>query len=117
MKKALLLIAVVTGCMTLSAQKPNKNEIRQLQQFLSQPAEKEATNAQALKITDIKNPSTWEGVTMENGRVTAIDWSDKHLAGSLDLSNFTALKKVNVSRNAITTLNVQGSTSLERIDA
>lgn len=117
MKKALLLIAVMTGCLTLSAQKLDKNEMRQMQQFLSQPAEKDATNAQALKISDLKNASTWEGVTVENGHITAIDWADKHLAGSLDLSGFTALTKVNVSRNALTALNVKGASAVVRIDA
>ena len=117
MKKALLLIAVMVGCMTASAQKIDKNELRQLQQFLSLPGEKHATNAEALKITDLKNPSSWEGVTVENGRITAIEWSDKHIAGSLNLSGFTALKKLNVSRNAITSLDLNGASSITRIDA
>ena len=49
MKKSLLLIALMVGCMSASAQKFDKNELRQLQSFLSQPGEKAATNAEALK--------------------------------------------------------------------
>ena len=45
------------GCMTVFAQKIDKNELKQLQAFLAQPAEKDATNAQALKIADMKAPS------------------------------------------------------------
>lgn len=50
MKKALLMIALMLGSVTAFAQ--NKNEVKQLQAFLSQPAEKGGTNATALKITD-----------------------------------------------------------------
>ncbi len=117
MKKALLMIALVVGCMSATAQKIDKNEMKELQAFLSQPAEKHATNAEALKITDLKAPSTWEGVTVENGHVTAIEWGDKHLAGDLNLSNFSALTKLNVSRNALTSLNVSGNAALNRVDA
>ena len=117
MKKSLLLIALMVGCMSASAQKIEKNELRQLQAFLSQPAEKAATNAEALKITDLKNPASWEGVTVSNGHVTAIEWSDKHLAGELNLAGFDALTKLNVSRNALTSLNVEGDAAITRIDA
>ena len=117
MKKALLLMALMVGCMSASAQKIDKNELKELQAFLSQPAEKHATNAEALKISDLKSPSTWEGVTVENGHVTAIEWGDKHLAGALNLSDFSALTKLNVSRNAITSLNLSGDAALVRVDA
>ena len=54
MKKALLLMALMVGCMSASAQKIDKNELKELQAFLSQPAEKHATNAEALKISDLQ---------------------------------------------------------------
>lgn len=73
MKKALFMIALMLGSVTAFAQKMDKNEVKQLQNFLSQPAEKGGTNATALKITDLKSPATWEGVTVANGRVTAIE--------------------------------------------
>ena len=77
MKKVALLFAVALCSLAVNAQKINKNELKQLQAFLSAPAEKEATNAQALKITDVNAPSTWEGVTVANGHVTKIDWKGK----------------------------------------
>lgn len=111
------MIALMLGSVTAFAQKMDKNEVKQLQNFLSQPAEKGGTNATALKITDLKSPATWEGVTVANGRVTAIEWKDKHLAGDLDLSGFTALTKVDVSRNALTSLSVAGDAALTELNA
>ena len=105
------------GCMTVFAQKVDKKEMKQLQAFLSQPAEKDGTNAQALKIVDMNAPSTWEGVTVANGHVTAIEWKDKKLGGSLDLSNFSALATVDVSRNKLTSLNVSGDVALTELNA
>ena len=110
-------MALMVGCMSASAQKIDKNELKQLQVFLSQPGEKSATNAEALKISDVKSPATWEGGTIANGHVTAIEWADKHLAGTLDLSGFDALTKVNVSRNALTAVTFDGCAALNRIDA
>ena len=94
-------MALVLGCTSAFAQNIAKNELKQLQSFLAQPAQKEATNAKALKISNINSPATWEGVTVANGHVTAIDWKDKGLAGTLDLSGFSALTKADISRNAI----------------
>ena len=62
MKKALLMMTLMLGCMNFFAQKIDKNELKQLNAFLSQPAEKAATNAAALGITDLKSPATWAGV-------------------------------------------------------
>ncbi len=65
MKKAVLLITLALSSVMVFAQRIDKNELKQLKNFLSQPAEKDATNAQALKITDLNAPATWEGVTIE----------------------------------------------------
>lgn len=100
MKRIAFILAVALGSAAAFAQ-VNKGELKQLQNFLSQPAEHAATNAEALKITNIKDPSTWEGVTVVGKNVTAIDWKDKHLSGVLDLSGFSALTKVDVSRNKL----------------
>ena len=53
MKKAVLLIAVAFRSTMAFAQNINKAELKQLKTFLAAPAEKDATNAQALKITNI----------------------------------------------------------------
>ncbi|MDE7467912.1 MAG: hypothetical protein K2M61_06110, partial [Muribaculaceae bacterium] len=74
MKKVALFLAIALGAMSASAQNIAKNELKQLQAFLAQPAAEATTNAEALKISDTKNVASWEGVTVENGHVTAIEW-------------------------------------------
>ncbi|MDE6287170.1 MAG: hypothetical protein K2M00_00110, partial [Muribaculaceae bacterium] len=86
MKKIALFLTVALCSLAVSAQNVAKNELKQLQAFLSQPAAEAVTNAEALKITDLKTPAAWEGVVVENGHVVAIDWKGKKLAGNLDLS-------------------------------
>lgn len=117
MKKVALLIAVTLGSFTVFAQNINKNELKQLQAFLAAPAEHATTNAEALKVTNLKDPSTWEGVTVENGHVTKIDWKNKKLAGDLKLDGFTALTSVDVSRNAITSVAVTKAPAVTEINA
>ena len=116
MKKALLMITLMLGCMTVFAQKIDKKEANQLKAFLTQTDEKGVTHAQALKVTNVNNIASIEGVTVAGGHVTAIEWKDKKLAGNLDLSNFSALTKVDVSRNALTSISVAGATSLTELN-
>ncbi|MDE6308899.1 MAG: hypothetical protein K2L81_01755, partial [Muribaculaceae bacterium] len=99
------------------AQKVDKKEVKQLQAFLAQTSEKGGTNAQALNISDLNSPATWEGVTVADGHVTAIEWKDKKLGGDLALTGFTALTKVDVSRNALKSLNVSGDAALVDLNA
>ena len=95
MKKALLMIAVMLGSVTAFAQNLDKNELKQLKEFLSQPsAEAGKTNAEALKIHNLNAPASWEGVTIQDGHVTAIKWSDKKLAGDFSLTGFKDRKSV-----------------------
>lgn len=118
MKTAFLMTAILLGSsMTAFAQKIAKNEANQLKAFLTQSAEKEGTNAHALKVTDINNPGSIEGITVENGHVTAIEWKDKKVAGSLDVSGFKALKKLDVSRNALTALDASDCPALSELNA
>ena len=78
MKKIALILAVALSSAACFAQ-VNKGELKQLQNFLAQPAEKAATNAEALKITNLKDPSTWEGVTVVGNNVTEIKWKEETL--------------------------------------
>ncbi|MDE6135956.1 MAG: hypothetical protein K2F97_00590, partial [Muribaculaceae bacterium] len=116
MKKIALLLAVAISSVSLFAQSVNKGELKQLKAFLAQPAAEAATNAAALKITDQNNPSTWEGVTVAGGHITAIEWKDKKLAGVLDLSGFSALQKVDVSRNKLTGFTAKGDGALTELN-
>lgn len=58
MKKIALFLIVALCSVAASAQSIAKNELKQLQAFLAQPAAEAATNAEALRITDPKAPST-----------------------------------------------------------
>lgn len=66
---------------------------------------------------DLDDPSTWTGITWnEDGNVESIDLSFKNLSGSLDLSNFSSLKKLDVTGNNLTSLNLDNCSSLEELD-
>ena len=56
MKRIALILAASLATTGVFAQNLNKNELKQLQAFLNEPAKEAATNAEALKITDLKNP-------------------------------------------------------------
>ena len=66
MKRIMLLFAAVLALTAAMAQKPQKNELNQLKTFLQAPSDRGVSNAQALNITDLGNPASWEGVKMEN---------------------------------------------------
>ena len=66
---------------------------------------------------DLDDPSTWTGITWnEDGNVEGIDLSFKNLSGSLDLSNFSSLKKLDVTGNNLTSLKLGNCSSLEELD-
>ena len=117
MKRVLLILAVVFGCTAVFAQKLDKNEARQLKAFLAAPAAEATTNAAALGVADVNAFASLEGVTVENGHVTVLNLKEKKLGGTLDLSGFTALTSVDVSRNSLTTLNVSGCNALKEVNA
>ena len=112
MKKALLIFAVMLGSMTAFAQNLDKNEAKQLKAFLN-----EGNNATELKVSNPNSVASIEGVTVEAGHVTAIEWKDKKLSGALNLTGFKALNKIDVSRNNLTSLNVSGCAALTELNA
>ncbi len=116
MKKVALFMALALVGAAASAG-VNRSELRQLQNFLNQPAEHAATNAQALNITNLNDPTTWEGITVVGNNITEIKWKDKKLSGTLDLSGFSALTTVDVSRNRINELTVSGDPVLTELNA
>lgn len=66
---------------------------------------------------NLDDPSTWTGITWNaDGNVENIDLSFKNLSGSLDLSNFDSLKKLDVTGNNLTSLNLDNCSSLEEMD-
>ena len=98
--------------MTAFAQNLDKNEAKQLKAFLN-----EGNNATELKVANPNAIASVEGVTVENGHVTAISWKDKKLSGALNLTGFKALNKVDVSRNNLTSINVSGCAALTELNA
>ena len=66
---------------------------------------------------NLDDPSTWTGITWnEDGNVESIDLSYKNLDGTLDLSNFSSLKFLNLSGNNLTSVNLDNCSSLEEFD-
>ena len=54
---------------------------------------------------------TWD----ESGNLVGIDWTDKELKGTLDLSGLDSLKDVNCNNNQLTDIKVSGNASLEEL--
>lgn len=105
MKRIFVFALCLLGCcVVLSAQNYNKKEVKSLQNFLNQPSAKEKPNHAQFKRINLNDPSTWEGVTWENGRVTAIDWRGRGLAGDLSVDNFSQLQRIDVTSNQLTSL-------------
>ena len=104
MKRLLLTTALVLGSAVLFAQNYDKGEVKRLMNFLQQPSAKGDTNAARLEIPSINSPSTWKGVTWENGHVATIKWDNKDLAGMLDVSGFSGLTSIDCSRNQLTAI-------------
>lgn len=89
----------------------NSSELNTLHSFVNSNV-----NAQILNW-DLNDPSTWTGITWnEDGNVEGIDLSFKNLSGSLDLSNFSSLKKLDITGNNLTSLNLDNCSSLEELD-
>ena len=83
---------------------------------MNQPAAKGGNNGQALGYAG-GGISNLPGITVSNGHVTEIKWNNKDLAGTLDLSGFPALQKVDISGNKISSLSVSGTPALIELNA
>ena len=94
------------------SQNLSKNEAKSLQAFINQPAAKGGNNGQALGFAG-GNVASLPGITISDGHVTEIKWDNKELAGSLDLTNFPSLQKIDVSGNKLTSLTIVSPQSLK----
>lgn len=89
----------------------NSSNVSQLTSFANQG------NNLSILGWNLDDPSTWTGVTWnEDGNVESIDLSYKNLDGTLDLSNFSSLKSLNLSGNNLTSVNLDNCSSLEEFD-
>ena len=98
----------------------NTHDLACLQTFLEQTDANGVKNGTKLNANyDENDLSTWSGVTWEesNGenRVTMINWVEKQLVGSLDVSECTALRYLFCNGNQLTALNVAGDAALSRL--
>lgn len=98
------------------SQNLSKSESKSLQAFISQPSAKGGNNGEALGFQG-GNVANIPGITVSNGHVTDIKWDGKDLGGSLDLSAFPALQKVDISNNKIKNLSVAYAPSLVELNA
>lgn len=123
---AIVLFAMMLICMLPITAKAgsityNTNDRDKLKSFLetevSGKKNGEKINPYAYNADD---PTTWTGVTWSSDsydkRVTRIEWSNKGLSGSLDLSGFTGLTYVDVSRNSINSINTTGDAALTELN-
>ncbi|HWT73857.1 MAG TPA: InlB B-repeat-containing protein [Mobilitalea sp.] len=99
-------------------------EVSKLQAFLNQPSSLLGkTNGQSINSSyQADDPATWTGVVWTNTtpkHVSSIgaasDWSEKGLAGTLDLSGFSYLTYLNCSLNNISSINVNGAAALQNL--
>ena len=115
MKRSLILIMAALSIPAVWAQNISKNEAKALQSFLSQPAPDGRTNAQVLGAGG--NVAATPGVKVENGHITEIDWKGKNLGGSLTLTGFSGLQRLEVGSNSLQALNVSDAPVLYEINA
>lgn len=97
------------------------HDVGSLRSFLEQTDSNGVKNGTKLNSNyNANNTSTWAGVTWTNIngviRVTAINWTNKQLSGSLDLSGCTALTVLKCYSNQLTSLNVLGCTALTELN-
>ncbi len=117
----LLFFCLCAGaCVALQAQGYNAGELAKLRAFLLQPSETAGvTNAEALEIEDMDDPSAWTGITWneeDDNRVTGIEWSMYGLSGNLDVSGFTELWWLECADNSINSLKFDGDVQLAWLD-
>ena len=95
------------------------NDEQKVYNFLIQDDGSDITNAQKLGLSDLANSATWSSYIKfdTSGYLTNINIPNKHLHGSLDLSNCTKLTELlcynsQFSQNSLTSIDVTNCTEL-----
>lgn len=96
-------------------------EVGKLRAFLDQPsAVAGKTNGKQENANYNPNdPSTYFGVAWSNDaankRVTSVNWNSDGLGGTLDLSGFMAITKIDVCNNSLSSVDLSNCTSLQDV--
>ncbi len=123
----LLLLAVFAGAaLALDSSDTNldgynDNDFNKIQAFLNlTSAEPSKLNGEQINTSyDAANPATWTGVTWSSAtpkRVEKIEWPETYLKGSLDVSNFSSLTKLECTYGEVSSVNLSGDTELTYLD-
>jgi len=97
------------------------NDFNKIKAFLNQTSSN-GVDKNGVVISSTYNdadPTTWAGVVWTNDeakRIREINWSLQNVAGSLDLSNFSALERISCFGCSISEVNLSGALALKNID-
>ena len=99
----------------------NSGDICQFQRFL-RSERNVASGEESVKMPvyellewDVENTDTWEGVTIQDGRITAIELPLAVLGGTLDLSGLDKLESLKCLYNGFEDISLEGCSSLKTL--
>lgn len=99
----------------------NSSDICQFQRFL-RSERNVASGEESVKMPvyellewDVENTDTWEGVTIQDGRITAIELPLAVLGGTLDLSGLDKLESLKCLYNGFEDISLEGCSSLKTL--
>lgn len=99
----------------------NSDDIRQFQRFL-RSERNVASGEESVKMPvyellkwDVENTDTWEGVTIQDGRITAIELPLAVLGGTLDLSGLDKLESLKCLYNGFEDISLERCSSLKTL--
>ncbi|MCM1567076.1 MAG: LPXTG cell wall anchor domain-containing protein, partial [Dehalobacter sp.] len=93
----------------------NASDFNKIRNFLLKTsATAGVTNGAVMNASfDADDPETWSNVLWsDEGRVVYINWFDRGLAGSFDMSGLTGLTSIDIGYNSITSIDASGDSSL-----
>ena len=109
----------------IAANSYNQNDFQNIQKFLDQPSSVDGkTNGQQINANySPNNPFTWSGIEWNNDSVKGIvgigqmgEWDEKGLLGKLDCSNMDGLTLIDIWKNDIKSIELNGTFNLTVLD-
>ena len=118
----LVLFVVIGMGQVVVAQAKTATDIELFQEFLRQEQKMYDETFQIVDVPlykrlkwDINDTSTWQGVKIQNGRITEIDFPLVSIGGTLDLTGFDKLEKLECIYTDFDGLILKGCTSLKEL--